>query len=210
MKQPIKLAIVDDSDLYRLDIINQLARYKTFRVVIESPDGKSFIDKLADDMPDIVLLDLGMPVMDGMETTEYLSKHHPQIKILILTADHDELVLLELLRKGANGFLLKDNSIQEIAAAVYALSKHKYFFDGWDLKKIVTAKKTAVLSQELFSPQEIEVIKLLYREKTTKEISAALHISPRTVEGCRRRIYKKANVLNTAGLVLYAVERDLV
>ncbi len=214
MNKIIKLAIVEDDAIYRRILGNYLQQFNDFKIIIECSNGKEFIDALQKQTPDVVLLDLGMPVMNGTETTEYLSEYYPQIKKIILTVHNEENIFLDLIKKGANWFLQKDDGINQVADAIYSVCKHQYYFAGWELRNIVTAKDgkkdAAFLNEMKFTDKELEVIKLLCGGNTNYDISEKLFMSKRTVEGYRSRIFKKANVFSLAGLVIYAMRCGLI
>src|ERR1700740_3171058 len=158
MNKKIKLALVDDNEFFRQALIDIVHSVKDFKVIIAVSNGKELIKALKKHSPTVVLLDLKMPVMDGIKTTEYLSKHYPDIKILILTVSNDDAVLYNLIEQGANGFLKKGRDMENIIDAIYTVTKHKYYFSGHDLKKIVAANddndSTTILSKVNLTKRE--------------------------------------------------------
>jgi two-component system response regulator DegU len=214
MKRLIKLAIVDDNVFFRKSLANLIGSCKDFEIIIEASDGKELIHALEKQKPDVVLLDLEMPGMNGIKTTHYLSKHHPDIKNLILTMHNDEKLSHHLIEKGANGFLLKDADLNKLIDAIYTVSKHEYYFAGWDLQRIIAAKKIKkkrmLVKGTQFTGRELEVIDLICQQYTNKEISDRLFISMRTVDGHRDSILQKAQARNAVGLVMYAIRNGLI
>ena len=229
MDKKIKLALVDDNDTYRKILTNYLTKFKDLEIIIESFNGKEFISALSTQKPDIVLLDLEMPVMDGRETTAYLSEHHPEIKILILTIHRDENLSQELIKKGANGFLLKDNGFSKVIDAIYSIAKHQYYFAGWDLKKILLAKNRAANINEgkhipplvqvnftaadstnvLLSEQEKIILQHICAGLSSKMIGEKMFLSYRTIENKRIKLYEKTGANSLAELIKFALSNQL-
>ena len=127
-KKKYKIAVTDDHRLFREGIISLIKEYNDFRVIIEAGNGQELIDKIVneEEEPDVVLLDLEMPVLDGIKTTEYLRKNYPHIKILILTMHDDDEFILHLLEKGVSGFLVKDAAIETVIEAIYSIINNEY------------------------------------------------------------------------------------
>ncbi|MGZ3862506.1 MAG: response regulator transcription factor [Bacteroidia bacterium] len=212
----IALAVVDDQILFRQGIVSLLKDYVELEVIIEAENGSDLINSLkrAVKKPDVVLLDLEMPVMCGVQTTEYLRKHYPEIKILIISHYNDELLIRNLLERGAHEFLLKDFSIETVAKVIYEVMKPDYFkkgsiskevFEGLTKPKIIKP----VMNPDNLSKRELEIIRFLSMELTSKEISEKLFISPKTVGCHRENIMKKIGALNTIGIVVYAMKNNL-
>ncbi len=216
MDKVIKLAIVDDDDISKRIIGIHLKNAKNIKIILEASNGKELQDALAlkKQKPDVILMDLEMPVMDGIETTEYLDKQYPDIKILILTVHDDEKISNHLIEKGANGFLTKHADMNILVKAITTVYESGYYFEGWDLKKIVNLKKIRnkvnSKSKVIFSKRELEIIKLLLQGYTNKEISTKLNISTRTVEVHRDNVLKKTNSRNIAHFAVYAVQHGLI
>lgn len=209
------MAVVDDQLLFRRGIISLIKEFEEIEVVIEAGNGKELIEAIKKRKPHIVLLDLQMPVMDGIETTAYLCEKYPDIKILILTMHDDDEFILHLIEKGANGFLLKNNSIDIVIDAIYSIVENGYYFNDriskTMIKGLVRSKKIKPVFQSVsLSDREIEVIMLICKEYTNKEISERLCISIRTVENHRDKILEKTGARNTAGIVMFALKNNLL
>ena len=211
MNESIKLAIVDDSPFFRTGLIHLIQAHGNLKIIMECSNGKELITVLkeAKQMPDIILLDLEMPVMDGIKTAKYLSKHYPKIKILILTIHQDYRIIRHLLDK-VNGFLKKEKNIDKVLDAIHTIYQHDFYFAGLDFKKIITDNKPVSASKVNFTKRELEVLRLICQQYTNKKISAKLFISIRTVHGHRENILKKTNTKNATGLVIYAVKHNLI
>lgn len=216
----IKLALCDDHNLFRVGMASILTQIPDFDLVLEAANGQELIDKIARRTPDVVLLDLQMPVLDGTATADFLRENHPLIKIVILTMHDEDRMVLHLLEKGVSGYLLKDADPGEVEKAV-----RKVMDDGVYLNEFVSramlrkmTNTTTVVKQPsafynskvLLSEREKEVLKLICEGLSTAEISERIFLSPRTVEGHRLRILEKTGTKNTAGMVAYAFKNNLV
>jgi two-component system response regulator DegU len=215
MKKSIKLAVVDDQHLFRKGLISLIKEFEELDIVVEATNGNELVEKLKTKKPAVVLLDLEMPGMDGIETTEYLQRKYPEIKILILTMHNEEEIILHLIEKGAHGFLLKDQPIETLVDAIYAVIENGYYFNDHISKVMVkglvrTNKIKPSFHEARLSDREIEVVKLICKEYTNKEIADKLFISVRTVDGHREKILQKTKAKNTAGIVMYAIKNNLL
>lgn len=215
--RPIKVAVVDDQQLFRQGLISLVKEYGDMEVVTESSNGYEFIESLKRRKPHVVLLDVEMPEMDGAEVTEYLNKKHPEIKIIILTMHDDDQLVFHLAKKGAHGFLLKDSDIETVADAVFmVIDGRTYFREDISDKllggmiRLSNTSSLPGLGDISLSDREREILKLICREHTTREISKMLAISTKTVEGHRERICQKINARNVAGMVKYAIKHNLL
>ena len=215
MKKLIKLAVVDDQHLFRKGLISLIKEFDELDIIIEASNGNELIEKLKTKRPTVVLLDLEMPGMDGIETTEFLKRKYPEIKVLILTMHNEEAIILHLIEKGAHGFLLKDHPIETLVDAIYAVIENGYYFNDHISKIMVkgllrTQKIKPSFNEVRLSEREIEVIKLICKEYTNKQIGEKLFISVRTVDGHREKILQKTKAKNTVGIVMYAVKNNLL
>lgn len=210
-----RIAVVDDQHLFRKGLMSLISEFDQLKVVVEAVNGKELIDKLVSRRPDVILLDLEMPVMDGVETTEYLRANFPFIKVLILTMHNEEGIIVHLVEKGAHGFLLKDDPIESIVGAIEAVLEQGYYFNDRVSKAMVLGlvegkKIVPKFNQTLLSEREVEVVRLICKELTTKEIADKMCLSVRTIEGYRESIFEKIGARNLAGIVMYAVKNGIV
>lgn len=215
----IKLALVDDHNLFRRGIASILGQVADFELVLEASNGQEFIDKIPRKMPDVVLLDLQMPVLDGTATADHLRENYPLIKIIVLTMHDEDRMVLHLLEKGVSGYLLKDSDPDEVEKAVRKVMDEGVYLNEFVSRAMLRkmTNKTTVVKQStlynskiLLSEREKEVLKLICEGLSTAEISDRIFLSPRTVEGHRLRILEKTGTKNTAGMVAYAFKNDLV
>jgi len=216
MKQNIKVAIVDDSISYREMITLYLRKHSDIDIVFICSNGKELIEALPKLKVDAILLDIIMPIMDGIETTEYLSKHYPEIKILILTIKNDKNLSNELIEKGANVYLLKDNGIEQVADAIYTLFKYEHYFEGFGLNKTFNEKNiisnTEVVLQEdiSLSNQEKIILRYICDGLSSKTIGEKMFLSNRTIENKRLKLYQKTNTNNIAELIQFSFKNKII
>lgn len=214
--EKIKIAIADDYAIYRDGLRAGLIRDNNLEVMMEAENGEELLAGLEKNQPDVILMDLKMPVMDGMEATRQIRKKFESIKILAVTMYDDDKFIIHLMENGANGYLLKNADPKEIRKAIYAVHENGYYFNDIVhnalLKKLVIKSnfKPSFNQQIEFSERELDVIKMICNEKTAAEIGTALFLSPRSVEGIRQRLIEKTGVRNTAGLVMFAVKNGII
>jgi DNA-binding NarL/FixJ family response regulator len=214
--KPIKIAIADDYTIYRDGLKIGLTQDENLEVMLEAADGEDLIRGIETDMPDVIIMDLKMPVMDGMEATKVIKKKYPDMKILVVTMYDDEKFVIHLMEIGANGYLLKNAEAEEIRKAIYSVHETGYYFNNVVsnalLKKLVmkgNIKPSFKEGVEL-TEREQDVLKLICAEKTANEMGQQLFLSPRSVEGIRQRLIDKVGVRNTAGLVMFAVKNGII
>jgi DNA-binding NarL/FixJ family response regulator len=215
MKKPISIAIADDQQLFRKGLIALLADYPMISVIIEASNGQDLLKQLEDRSADVVLLDLQMPHMNGIETTQKLHKKNTDTKILILTSHNEEELIKHLILSGAHGFLLKDNTLDTIVEAISGVTENGYYFNDRVSKEMVSDLMNKYRIRPLFnqvnlSAREKEIILLISQEFTNKEISEKLSISVRTVEVHRDHILHKTNAKNSVGIIMYAYRNSII
>ncbi|KAB2810107.1 response regulator transcription factor [Phaeocystidibacter luteus] len=203
----IKVAIADDHQLFRNGIRMMLEGQDNMDVVCEAPNGKVLLERLPIDKPDIVLLDVEMPELDGAETLAEMRKNFPEIGVIMLTMYAHEEHLLHFLSHGAGAYLLKDSSSDEMVKAIVQVAKEGRYLTLEASKALLHRMNPDESSPPEFSEREKQVLKLICEEKTTPEIAEELFLSPRTVETYRKQLLEKTGVKNTVGLVKYAMER---
>lgn len=212
----IKYAIADDHKLFRKGVIAVLESEPTLELVLEAENGRELLNNLSRAKPDIILLDLKMPEMDGIETATEIRKQNNDVKIIVISMLDDEKYVIHLMEIGANGYLLKNADPDEIKTAMYTAYENGYYFNDFVnkalLKKIVhkSQLKPVFNKNIVLTSRELEVLKLICQEQTANEISKLIFLSPRTVEGIRTKLLEKIGVRNTAGLVMYAVKNRIV
>jgi len=212
----IKYIIADDHKIFRQGLRYALSDDPRLKLAGEAENGRILLQQVEKHKPDVILLDLKMPEMDGIEATRRIHALYPAVKILMLTTYGDEHFILHLMELGANGYLLKNAEPAEIKKAIHSVYEHDYYFNDLvsnTMLKTLTRKKMAEIKQKdaiKLSEQENEVLKLICEEQTTAEIAQKLFRSARTVEGIRTSLIEKTGVRNTAGLVLYAIKHGII
>ncbi len=215
--QTIRVAIADDHALFREGIKMIIESKSNLKCVIEADNGQSLLDAIASapKEPDVVLLDLQMPVMDGMECTKRLRQEYPRIKILILTMLDQDDYILHLLDLGANGYLLKNSSAEEVIKAIETVMENDFYFSDHVSKVMLSGlqkkrRPVPVLNAtERITEREQEVLELMCQEHTTAEIAEKLFLSVRTVETHRKHLMEKLGAKNTAGIVYRAMKEGV-
>lgn len=212
----IKVAIADDHQIFRKGVILSLRSFTNIKFVLEAENGQQLLDGLAEAAPNVVLMDLRMPVKDGIEATKTISKEYPNIYVIVLTMYEDERFVSHLMENGANGYLLKSADPAEIKKAIMEVVSKGYYLNNF-VNKVLLKKSHArtkvvpsLTSEIVVSDKEREVLRLLCMEFTATEIAQKMDISPRTVEAIKDRLMERFNVKNTAGLVFFAVRNNLV
>jgi DNA-binding NarL/FixJ family response regulator len=212
----IKIAIADDYRIFREGLKVGLSADDNLEVVLEADNGEDLLKGLQAITPDVILMDLKMPIMDGMEATKEVRKKYPVVKVLVVSMYDDDKFIIHLMENGANGYLLKNAEPDEILRSIYAVHENGYYFNDLVnkalLKKLILKNnfKPSFNQNVELTEREQEVLKLICQEKTAIEIAKEIFLSPRSIEGIRQRMIEKIGVRNTAGIVMFAVKNGLV
>ena len=215
MPENIKYIIADDHAIFRRGLQFVLSEDPQLELLAEAENGREVMELLKTLKPHVVILDLKMPEMDGVETTAQIRSHYPEVKILILTMSDEEGMILHLLEAGANGYLMKDADAAEIRQAIHSCHTEGQYFNNYTsnllLRKLIAkdTPKAAPAAIPHFTEREHEVMRYLCEGCTAAEIGKRIFLSPRTVEGIKADLLEKTGSRNTAGLVLYAVKNGL-
>lgn len=218
MERPVKkirLLLVDDHPVVRKGIESSLARHRHLEVVGEAADGREALNRAKELVPDIVLLDLGMPNMDGITVTEILRKELPQTKVLVLSMHHSKDMLQRLIQAGIRGYLLKDATPEEIVRAIETVYAGEAYFSP-EVARMALNQYVASGGSVPPSPaskltdREREVLALIAEGLTNKEVACKLNLSVRTVETHRERVMRKLEIRNAAGLTKFAIAHGIV
>ena len=212
----IKVGVVDDQHLFRQGLISLLKEYPEIQISLEAADGKELLNKLnSGDLPDVLLLDIEMPIMNGIEALKRIREKKINVKVIIITMHDEEEVVMHLIENGANGFLPKNEDIENVMEAIFSVHENGYYFND----KFSKAMLKNLMNNEKIKPKflpeslndiELEVVQSICDELTNKEIAVKLNLSNRTIEGYRERILKKIGAKNTAGIVMYALKYKLI
>ncbi|HRH03458.1 MAG TPA: response regulator transcription factor [Bacteroidia bacterium] len=212
--EKIKIGIADDHLLFRKGIGSILEKNDGLEIVFDAENGKVLIDKLATIPTDVILVDLDMPVLSGGQAIEIIKVKYPKVKILALTLHDHEVIIANIIGKGANGFMLKDDSIEAVIEAIFTVFEKDFYFTPRVQKAIEKiaekALKKPIEKGIDFSIRELEILKLICHENSTREIACKLNTSIRTVEWHKQNMIEKTNTKTTAGIVFYAVKNGLV
>lgn len=209
----IKLLIVDDHTMFLQGIISLLEQEPNINIVDKAVNGIEALEIIKKSAIDLIILDISMPAMDGIELSKILKKQHPQIKILILSTHSNAMIISRLIRIGVNGYLLKNAEKEELLKAINTIaSGENYFAEELEEKHFTNNSRIEKQSSHIteLSSREKEILVLIAQEYNTAEIAEKTFISLNTVNTHRRNLLSKLNAKNTAGLVKYAVENGLV
>lgn len=209
----VKFIIADDHKIFRQGLRYALVDDHKLKCVGEAENGIEMLDLVKKQRPQVALVDVKMPEMDGIEATKEIRASCPDTKILVLTTYDDESLILYLLDIGINGFLLKNADPDEIKKAIHHVCDHDYYFNDVVnnvMLRSLTKKKPKEKEPVKLNERETEVLQLICAEMTTSEIATKIFLSPRTVEGIRTNLIEKTGVKNTAGLVIFALKNGIV
>lgn len=207
----IKIAIVDDHQLFRDGIHSLLSKYDDFEIVISSENGKDFFEQLKKgSLPDVLLLDLTMPEMNGFEVLDKLKREYPQIRSIAISMHDDGNYIMQSIRGGAYGYLLKNTDEEELLKAIYSVVKGYKYFNQEISQRMIDIMSLEGVTPKKLSPREMKILKLMAKGQTTKEIANELFISTRTVETHRNNMVKKLKVKNTPELINKAAQLNLL
>ncbi len=213
---PIRILLADDHKVMRAGLRLLLERQSGFKVVGEASDGRDVVEQAEASRPDVVVLDIAMPNLSGIEAAQRISAALPQTRIIILSMHSDESYVLRALKAGAKGYLLKDSAENDLIEAIRAVSQGKAFFSP-EISNILVedyvremTKRGAEDSYELLTPREREIMQMLAEGKSNKDIATLLNLSLYTVETHRRNLQDKLNLHSLAELILYAVRKGII
>lgn len=213
-----KIVLIDDHVLLRNGLAGIISEFDDFTILFEASNGREFINQLdPNNLPDIVLMDISMPVMNGYETAEWLFLNQPSIKIMVLSMLDDERTIIKLLKLGAMGYMTKDTDPKELNRALNELYHKGIYFNQLLRANLVQSVRNGLEEPEdeyhvfmNLPEREREFLKYLATDLTLKEIAAKMNLSPRTIDGYRDNLFEKVKVSNRVGLVLFALRNNLI
>ncbi len=209
--EKIRLLLADDHPLIRAGFKSLLGKNKNFEIIGEAENGKELIDMTAKLMPDIVLADINMPYITGLEAMAQLIKSYPQIKYIVLTMHEEHEYIMNALKIGVSGFILKNVERSELEKAILTVYRGGRYFSAMVTNILVDSlPRNESATLEEISPREKEVLELVAKGKSTKQIADQLSISTRTVESHRINMLKKMKVSNSAELIKKALELKII
>src|SRR5581483_7768207 len=212
-----RIFIADDHEVVRKGLMALLQAQPDWEVCGEAADGREAVEKAQQLKPDVVILDIWMPSLNGLEATRQILKTNPQARVLILTLHDSDQVVREVLNAGARGYLLKSDAASDLVAAVEALRRDKTYFTSKVAAMVLegylkggAAPTPAQVGRNRLTPREREIVQLLAEGKSTKEVAVALGLSVKTAETHRSNIMRKLQLHSVSDLVLYAVRNNIV
>src|SRR5512140_804167 len=215
----LRIMVADDHEVVRKGLVSLLQAQSDWQVCGEAGDGREAVEKAIQLKPDILILDIGMPSLNGLEATRQILKTTPNARVLILTLHDSDQVVREVLNAGARGFLLKSDAARDLVAAVEALRRDKTYFtskvaamvlEGFLKNGTAPAAAPAPATRSRLTPREREIVQLLAEGKSTKEVAVTLGLSVKTAETHRSNIMRKLQLHSVSDLVLYAVRNNIV
>lgn len=215
MSTDIKIALVDDHILLRDALAAVVNGFDGCKVCLLASNGRELMEKLeVGEKPDLILLDLNMPEIDGYETAEWLQAYHPSINVLALTMYNSELAMIRFLRYGVKGILNKDIHPGELRKAIMTTMESGFYYTNQTTSKLINLlhlgeNKTALVNNITLSDNEIRFLHLVSTEMTYKEIAQKMKMSPRTIDNYRDALFSKLGVKSRVGLVLYALRSGI-
>lgn len=219
MKNPdttvIKVIIADDHAMFRGGVKTALSNRKDVQIVAEAENGMQLLNLLKHLVPDIILLDIQMPIMDGLNTLPEIKRLYPDVRVIMLSMHNDHSVITRMMEIGANSYLTKDSDSEMIYQAIKTCYEQEYYFNDLTNKALLNGlRMKRPVEQEApdvnLNEKELTILKLMCSEKSTREIAVAVDLSPRTVEAIRDKLKTKTGSKSLAGLIMYAVKAGIV
>jgi len=213
---PIKVIIADDHTLFRAGVKTALSIKKDVDLIAEADNGMQLLNLLRHMEPDVILLDIQMPIMDGIQTLPEIRKLYPHVKVIILSMHNDHSMISKLMEIGANSYLTKNSDSETIYQAIKTCYEQEFFFNELTNKALLNGLRTkradggGIFQEASLTEKELTVLKLMCEERTTKEIADIVDISPRTVEAIRDKLKTKTGSKSMAGLVMYAIKNKII
>ena len=201
--------------LFRAGVKTALSVKKDVELIAEADNGMQLLNLLKHMEPDVILLDIQMPIMDGIATLPEIRKMYPQVKVIILSMHNDHSMISKLMEIGANSYLTKNTDSENIYNAIKTCYEQEFYFNELTNKALLTGLRTRrtepmMPTEANLTEKETTILKMMCEEKTTKEIADLVDISPRTVEAIRDKLKTKTGAKSMAGLVMYAVKNGII
>ena len=217
-RDPIKVIIADDHVLYRAGVKTSLSSKNDIQVIAEADNGMHLLNLLKNIDVDVILLDIQMPIMDGIATLPEIKKISPHTKVIMLTMVDDNSMITKLMELGANSYLTKTSDSEIIYEAIKTCFEQEYYFNSLTNKALLSnlKQKNPITPQQItpleahLNEKETTILRLMCEEKSTKEIADIVELSPRTVEAIRDRLKVKTGSKTTTGLIMYAVKHKII
>ena len=208
MRDQISIAIVDDHTLFRNGVAALMNEFDELKVIFEAENGEQMKHILAKNpIPQVILMDINMPVSDGYQATIWIKENYPQIKVLALSMFEDDKAVIQMIKCGASGYVLKESKPRELLEAIKTINEKGVYINDLVSGKLLRSIKYE--SPADFSKKELDFLKLCCSELTYKEIAEQMFVSPRTVDNYREALFLKLNIKSRTGLVLYAIQNEI-
>ena len=216
MNSMIHIAMIDDEVLFRKSMVFLLNEEKNINIIFDGDNGQDLLKflKKSERHPDIILMDIRMPVMNGIDTSKIISEKYPKIKIIIISSYDSDHFIEQMVQYGACAYLVKQSDPQTVIHTINQVYRYGVYFPADMLNNIINTKRLTnkhsdpVLKD--LSEREVEILNLIYQQFNTKEIAEKLYISERTVEGHRKNMLDKTKSKNVVGLILYGIKNNLL
>lgn len=210
----IKIALIDDHVVLRKSLAMLIEMLGHFTIVLEASNGEEFTRQMdassPEQLPDIALMDITMPIMDGVETTKWLKQHYPKVKVIAFSMMNNDLIIIRMLKNGARGYILKDCETTELKTALLEVYNNGYYYNDIVTSKLQNKANKYDTQKEMFNEKELAFLRLACTEKSYKEIADEMSQSPRTIDGYRDALFTKLKVSSRVGLVVYAFKNNIV
>jgi DNA-binding NarL/FixJ family response regulator len=204
----IQIAVIDDHTLFRQGVCSLLREYNDLQILFEANNGKDMQEKFPKHpLPNVVLMDINMPVMDGYTAAAWLKQNYPQVHVLALSMFDDDAAVIKMIRAGAGGYILKESKPSEVYLAIKSLAEKGIYLNELVSGKLIRNFNNG--SEVEFSKKELEFMVYCCSELTYKEIADKMFVSPRTVDNYRESLFAKLQLRSRVGLVLYAIKQQL-
>jgi two-component system, NarL family, invasion response regulator UvrY len=212
-KEKIKVVLVDDHTLFRKGMVELINNFPDFEVVWDVCNGSEFVNEIrTKTYPDLVLLDIAMPVMDGFGTGQWIKKKFPDLKFIVLSMSDNEGEIIRMIKIGARGYILKDADPAYLERALRDIVAKGFYYSEWLSGTLINNIRglDAKKEEDVLSEKELEFLKLACTEMTYKEIADKMNLSARTIDGYRDAIFEKLSLKSRVGIVLYAIKHGIV
>jgi len=217
MSYAIKLILVDDEELFRSGIAFMIQREPNMEILFQASNGRELLDYLKENTnhPDIIMMDLKMPTLNGVETTKIIQRKYPKINVIAMSSYDSKAFIANMIHEGASSYIIKNSSPKEMIETINRVATRGFYYNNTTLTIIreeenADIKTKSVLDTDFLSNRERDVLKLICKQQSSAEIAKSLFISPRTVEVHRTKLLTKTGVKNVAGLVVFAIQNNLV
>nr|WP_319509170.1 response regulator transcription factor [uncultured Draconibacterium sp.] len=214
--QKTKITIVDDHKIFRDGLIMLLSNFDFVTVIGQAANGEEFLEIIEDETPDIVLMDINMPKMNGIEATKQAMKKYPEIKIIALTSFADDEYIEQMISAGVEGYMLKRSDIEDFEKAIMKVAAGGSYFSS-EIIKVISRnlykdkeRKSGEQLLSQFTAREKEILNLICKGLNNEQIAELIHLSPKTIEKHKSNLFQKTETFNTVNLVIYAFKNQLI